>query len=354
MPRITTEFQSSSTPNVCGLCDEQHSRLDAKLRRELGEAVLRLLADEATEDIVLNADSMLWAKQAGSGFQQVGRMSPAQAASALNTIAAWKGTVLNHERPILETELPLDGSRFEGIVSPIVRNPVFAIRLRPKKIHSLAAYEEAGILTCQNDPLNHIRQRDDFSALVRGMSHASIIRAAVAAKKNILIVGSTGSGKTTFVNAVLDVMTEVAPSDRVVLIEDTTELQCAVKNHVDLLAVGEISMLDCLRACMRLKPTRIVVGEVRGSEAHAMLKAWNTGHPGGAATVHANDALSGLIRLESLVAESTSAPQQELIAEAIDLVVFIDQEPELVAGRKVREVAFVSGYRDGRYQVEYV
>jgi type IV secretion system protein TrbB len=113
-------------------------------------------------------------------------------------------------------------------------------------------------------------------------------------------------------------------------------------------------MLDCLRACMRLKPTRIVVGEVRGAEAHTMLKAWNTGHPGGAATVHANDALSGLVRLESLVAEATSAPQQTLIAEAIDLVVFVDQESRLQAGRKVRELMVVSGYRDGRYQVEYV
>jgi type IV secretion system protein VirB11 len=85
-----------------------------------------------------------------------------------------------------------------------------------------------------------------------------------------------------------------------------------------------------------------------------MLKAWNTGHPGGAATVHANDALSGLIRLESLVAEATAAPQQSLIAEAIDLVIFVDEEPDLAAGRKVRELALVTGYRDGRYEVEYV
>jgi Flp pilus assembly CpaF family ATPase len=140
----------------------------------------------------------------------------------------------------------------------------------------------------------------------------------------------------------------------VISIEDTTELQCSVANYVDLRAVGSVTMLDCLRACMRLKPSRIVVGEVRGAEAHTMLKAWNTGHPGGAATVHANDALSGLIRLESLVAEATSAPQQQLIAEAVDLVVFIDEEASLSAGRKVREVALVNGYRDGRYQLEYV
>jgi type IV secretion system protein VirB11 len=334
--------------------DEQHSRLEAKLKRELGDSVLELLSDGATEDIVLNPDSALWVKRMGEGFQRVGSMPPAQAASALNTIAAWKGTVMNHERPILETELPLDGSRFEGIVSPVVRRPVFAIRLRPKKIFSMAEYEQSGILTCKTDPLNRLRKRDSFIENVRGLSHAEIIRAAVAAKKNILTVGATGSGKTTFVNAILDVMAHVAPYDRVLSIEDTTELQCSVQNHVDLLAVGSVSMLDCLRACMRLKPTRIVVGEVRGAEAHTMLKAWNTGHPGGAATVHANDALSGLIRLESLVAEATSAPQHTLIAEAVDLVVFVDQEPELIAGRKVREVALVTGYRDGRYQVEYV
>jgi type IV secretion system protein VirB11 len=334
--------------------DEQHTRLESKLRRELGEIILGLLSDDRTEDIVLNPDSILWAKRMGEGFIRVGEMPPAQAASALNTIAAWKGTVMNHERPVLETELPLDGSRFEGIISPIVRRPVFAIRSRPKRIFTLEEYERSGILTSQQDPLNRRRQRTAFRDSVRGRSHADVIRAAVAEKRNILIVGATGSGKTTFVNAILDVMADVAPHDRVISIEDTTELQCAVANYVDLLAVSNVSMLDCLRACMRLKPTRIVVGEVRGAEAHTMLKAWNTGHPGGAATVHANDALSGLIRLESLVAEATSAPQQALIAEAVDVVVFIDQEPELPAGRKVREVALVTGYWDGRYQVEHV
>ena len=105
---------------------------------------------------------------------------------------------------------------------------------------------------------------------------------------------------------------------------------------------------------MRLKPTRIVVGEVRGAEALSMLKAWNTGHPGGAASVHANDAHGALIRLESLVAEATAAPQQQLIAEAVNVVVFVDGEPSIRAGRKVREVAVVTGYRDGDYALEYV
>ena len=354
MSSTITQPPANATAKPARVLDEQHTRLESKLRRELGDTILGLLSDDRTEDIVLNPDSVLWAKRMGEGFVPVGEMAPAQAASALNTIAAWKGTVMNHERPVLETELPLDGSRFEGIISPIVRRPVFAIRSRPKQIFTLEEYERTRVLTSQQDPLNRRRQRTAFRELVRDRSHAEIIRTSVAEKQNILIVGATGSGKTTFVNAILDIMAHVAPQDRVISIEDTTELQCAVANYVDLLAVGSVSMLDCLRACMRLKPTRIVVGEVRGAEAHTMLKAWNTGHPGGAATVHANDALSGLTRLESLVAEATSAPQQSLIAEAVDVVVFIDQEPELPAGRKVREVALVTGYRDGRYQVEYV
>ena len=333
---------------------DQQSRLDAKLRRELGEIVLAALADERTEDIVLNPDSKLWVKRQGEGFRRIGEMPPAQAQTAMGTIAAQRGTVINYDRPILETELPLDGSRFEGIIPPVTSRPVFAIRQRPRRIFTLEDYERGRILSNQADPLNRLRRRGNFLASLRGLSHGEILRLAVKEKKNILIVGSTGSGKTTLVNAILETLARVAPEDRVVSIEDTIELQCPVENYVDLRAVGSVSMLDCLRACMRLKPTRIVVGEVRGAEAHVMLKAWNTGHPGGAATVHANDAISGLVRLESLVAEATSAPQQSLIAEAVDLVVFIDEEAELAAGRKVRELLVVTGYENGRYSVEYV
>jgi P-type conjugative transfer ATPase TrbB len=340
--------------NIAVIHDEHQQRLDTKLRRELGDQVIGLLNDDRTEDILLNPNGSLWVKRMGEGFARLGEIPSAQASSALSTIAAFRGTVLNHEHPILETELPIDGSRFEGIVSPVVHRPIFAIRLRPRRIFSLDEYEAASILSAKDDPINRVRKQDDFSNAVRGLKHADIIRAAVRAKKNILVVGSTGSGKTTFVNACLDALASLTPHDRVISIEDTTELQCPVENYLDLRAVGNVTMLECLRACMRLKPTRIVVGEVRGAEAHTLLKAWNTGHPGGMATVHANDALSGLIRLESLVAEATSAPQQTLIAEAVDLVVFIDEERELRAGRKVRELLLVTGYANGQYLVEHV
>ena len=346
--------QLVNSPNLAAIRNEQHHRLEVKLKRELGDIVLSLLTDDRTEDIVVNPDSALWVKRMGEEFFQIGHMSPAQVASAMGTVAAYRGTVLNHDHPILETELPLDGSRFEGIVPPVVRYPIFAIRLRPRRIFTLDDYEADGILTIKSDPLNRLRYGDDFAAAIRDLNHAGILRAAIKARKNILVVGSTGSGKTTLVNAILDALATLAPHDRVITIEDTTELQCSVKNYVDLRAVGNVTMLQCLRACMRLKPTRIVVGEVRGAEAHTLLKAWNTGHPGGAATVHANDAISGLIRMESLVAEATSAPQQALIAEAVDLVIFVDPEPDLKAGRKVREVLLVTGYRNGQYQVEHV
>ncbi len=340
--------------NAAVINDEQHQRLEVKLRREFGDLVLKSLADDRTEDILLNPDSSVWVKRMGEGFSRIGEMSAAAAASALGTVAAWRGTVLNHERPILETELPIDGSRFEALVPPVVRRPVFAIRLRPRRIFTLQEYEAGRILTEKDDPVNRLRRNDDFASSVRGLKHVQIIRAAVRARKNLLVVGSTGSGKTTLVNAILEALAQLTPNDRVISIEDTTELQCPVRNYLDLRAVGSVTMLECLRACMRLKPTRIVVGEVRGAEAHTLLKAWNTGHPGGAATVHANDAMSGLIRLESLVAEATNAPQQNLIAEAVDLVIFVDEEPELRAGRKVREVLLVTGYRDGQYLVEHV
>lgn len=329
-------------------------RRNEKLVRELGPLVASCLEDHCTEDVLLNPDGRLWVKRTQQDFEVVGTMPPAQALSAFGTIAAIRDTVINHENPILETELPTDGSRFEGLIPPIVRQPVFAIRQRPRRVFTLTDYDNAGILTEKDDELNRHRHRDYFLELIRGKRHAEVMRTAIAHRKNILVAGSTGSGKTTFINAILDELAGISPDDRVLIIEDTPELQCNVKNSVALLAVGRVSMLDCLRASMRLKPTRIVVGEVRGAEALSMLKAWNTGHPGGASSVHANDARGALIRLESLVAEATAAPQQQLIAEAVNLVVFVDSEPNIPAGRKVREVAVVMAHRDGDYELEYV
>jgi type IV secretion system protein TrbB len=348
-------YHAIQTSQVINLnVTERDRRLAEKLKRELGEAVLSLLADERVEDILLNPDSSLWTKRLGEGFTCVGQMPPTQALCAMGTIAAWHETVLNHDRPVLETELPLDGSRFEGLVPPVVSRPTFAIRLRPKRIFTFAEYKAAGILTRKDDPRNRPRVRKDFAAELCGLDHDEVLARAIAARKNILLAGATGSGKTTLLNACMDCLADLTPNDRVVILEDTIELQCPVPNCVMLHATGNISMLDCVRASMRLRPTRIIVGEARDAAAHELIKAWNTGHPGGFLTVHANNALLALDRLERLVAEATSAPSRELIAEAVGLVVFIDEEAELAAGRKVREILLVTGYTNGEYRYEYV
>src|ERR1700751_4580059 len=202
-----------------GALEQVVVRRNEKLVRELGPLVASSLSDPCTEDVLLNPDSTLWVKRTLCDFEMVGRMTPAQALSALGTIAAIRDTVINHESPILETELPTDGSRFEGLIPPVVRQPVFAIRQRPRSVFTLADYEATGILTEKDDALNRRHHRDQFIELVRGKRHVEMIRIAVAQRKNILVAGSTGSGKTTFINAVLHELTLINPDDRVLIIE---------------------------------------------------------------------------------------------------------------------------------------
>src|SRR5260370_7147216 len=234
-------------------------RRNEKLVRERGPRVTDCVSESRTEDILLNADRTVWVKRTHSDFEVVGKMTSAQALSAFGTIAAIRNTVINHENPILETELPTDGSRFEGVIPPVVRQPVSAIRQRPRCVFSLTDYEKTGILTDKNDALNRQRHRDQFIELVRGKRHVDVIRAAIDKRKNILVAGSTGSGKTTFINAVLDELALLSPADRVLIIEDTPELQCNVKNSVALLPLARVSILHCLRACMPPMPTRLLL-----------------------------------------------------------------------------------------------
>jgi type IV secretion system protein VirB11 len=162
-----------------------------------------------------------------------------------------------------------------------------------------------------------------------------------------LVAGGTGTGKTTLTNAILDYLAQSWPHERPIVIEDTAEIQCKAENVVILRAVDGVDMLRLLKASMRLRPTRIIVGEVRGPEALALIKAWNTGHPGGVATVHANDARAALVRLESLIAEATFAPMQKVIAEAVNVIVSIAKTS---AGRRVQEVLRVEGFDASGYR----
>jgi type IV secretion system protein VirB11 len=173
----------------------------------------------------------------------------------------------------------------------------------------------------------------------------------VDAHQNILVVGGTGSGKTTLTNAIIDYTAIAWPNERLVIIEDTAEIQSRSKNSVILRATDTVDMLRLLKATMRLRPTRILVGEVRGAEALSLIKAWNTGHPGGVATIHANSAEAALSRMESLVAEATAAPMQKVIAEAVHVIVSIAKTAQ---GRKVQDVLRVEGYDQHRYRLQSI
>ncbi len=308
-----------------GARNEHIRRITEKLARELGPEILALLENPTVIEIMLNPDGSLWVEHLGEPMRRFGRMAPSQAESLMATVASTLKTQITAQNPVLECELPLDGSRFEALLPPVVSGPTFTIRKKAIKVFTLADYVDQQIMTA-------------------GQRRA--IASAVRHRRNILVVGGTSTGKSTLTNAIIRHMVDVSPQDRLAIIEDTGELQCTAENAVTMRSVEHVDMTRLLKATMRLRPDRIIVGEVRDGAALALLKAWNTGHPGGVATVHANSAPAGLIRMEQLVAEATQASMESLIAEAINLIVSIEKVP---GGRRVKEVVTVNGYDGHKY-----
>ena len=310
---------------------EQARRIAESLKRQLGPHCA-LLSEPDVVELMLNPDGALWLDQLGQPMRCVGSMQATTAESFIATVAATLRATVTRENPILECELPeewpFDGSRFEALLPPVVSGPAFTIRRKASSVFTLEEYERHGIMTA--------RQR-------------AAIAAAVAGRQNILVVGGTSTGKTTLTNAIIDHMVRATPRHRLVIIEDTAEIRCAAPNAVILRATDTVSMQRLLKATMRLRPDRIIVGEVRGGEALAMLKAWNTGHPGGVCTVHANHARAGLTRIEQMVAEVSQTPMHALIGEAVNLIVSIVRT-DAAPGRRIDEVLTVSGFRDGDYR----
>ncbi|WP_017166907.1 P-type conjugative transfer ATPase TrbB [Xanthomonas phaseoli] len=303
------------------------ARAIEKLRRDLGPVVMGALNDPKTVDVLLNPDGTLWQERLGERMRQIGTMTPQRADAVVKTVAGYHGKTVTRLNPLVEGELPIDGSRFAGQLPSVVENPTFAIRKKAVAIFTLDEYVEAEIMTREQ---------------------ADAIKAAVKAHKNILVIGGTGSGKTTLVNAVLHEMVVCDASERFVILQDTSELQCAAANKVEYHTTLEITMTLLLRTILRMRPDRIVVGEVRGPEALDMLDCWNTGHEGGAATLHANDEHAALIRLKGLVTRNEAAPDEiePLIGEAVHLIVHIARTE---AGRRVQGIIEIQGYENGRY-----
>ena len=305
------------------------TRLLEKLRRDFGAATLHALSNPQTIEIILNADGVLWQECLGEKMKPYGKMSGSRAEAVMRTIATCLDTTITRTSPMIEGELPLDGSRFAGQIPPIVHAPIFAIRKKASAIFSLDRYVEEDIIT------PHQRQ---------------IIVDAVRNHRNILVVGGTGSGKTTLTNAIIHQMVVENDEERIFIIEDTGEIQCSAKNVVQYHTTLEVTMMHLLRTSLRMRPDRILVGEVRGPEALDLLMAWNTGHEGGVATLHANNAKAGLDRLAMLISmhPESPAPIEPLIGEAVQLVIHIVKTPQ--GGRKVQEIIEVSGYVAGEYK----
>ena len=285
------------------------------LRTAFGPAIAAALADPSVIEVMLNPDGRLWLDRAGTGRSDTGeRVEAAEAERIIRLVAAHMRREVHDKAPIVSAELPESGERFEGLMPPIVSAPCFSIRKPAEVLYRLADYVAARILTpCQ----------------------AEALTTAVGERRNIVVVGGTSSGKTTLVNALL---AEIAALDeRVVILEDTRELKCAAADCVALRTrPGVVSLADLVRSTLRLRPDRIIVGEVRGPEALDMLKAWNTGHPGGITTVHANCALSALLRLEQLIQEAVVTVPRDLIVQAVDVLVFMSGRG---SARRVETVA---------------
>jgi P-type conjugative transfer ATPase TrbB len=293
------------------------------LRTALGPAIAGFLEDPSIVEVMLNPDGRLWIDRLSEGLADTGeRLSPADGERIVRLVAHHVGAEVHAGSPRVSAELPGTGERFEGLLPPVVAAPAFAIRKPAVAVFTLQDYVAARIMSAEQ---------------------AEILRRAVTDRRNILVAGGTSTGKTTLTNALLAEVSKSA--DRVVLIEDTRELQCSAPNLVAMRTKDGVATLsDLVRSSLRLRPDRIPIGEVRGAEALDLLKAWGTGHPGGIGTIHAGTAIGALRRLEQLIQEAVVTVPRALIAETINLVAVLSGRG---ASRRLAELARVEGLGPG-------
>jgi type IV secretion system protein VirB11 len=301
---------------------QAHARRIEQMRRILGPEIAALFDDTGVVEIMANPDGRVFVERLGSGISPLGEIDASRVQSLLGLMADYLHTTVSRDRPIVEGAMPIEflRSRFAGAIPPMVEGASFSIRLPARSVYTLDQYVEAGIITAA--------QMDTLSD-------------AVLSRKNILVSGGTGSGKTTLANTLIDRISKLSDiGTRIVIIEDTRELQCTAPNVVQFLTDDDagIDMTRLLKLTLRYRPDRILVGEVRDKAALALLKAWNTGHPGGIATLHANNPEAALLRLDQLCQEAGVPAQQTLIHEAVDIVLQIARDREHPAGRRITAI----------------
>lgn len=311
-------------------------RLADSLAFNCGPIIMDAVRDPDVLEIMLNPDGKIWIEKYGKDQECVGELPIAQSKVLLSLVASALDLVVDAQNPVVEGSFPLDGSRFEGTFPPIVGpGASFSMRKKASKIITLQEYLASGAITEEVIP---------------------ILDAAILGRKNIVVVGGTSSGKTTFCNGVIHRLDELCPGDRLLILEDTAELQSSARNAVFFLTsdLAKIGMRQLTKVCIRYAPKRILVGEVRDSAALELLKLWNTGHPGGIGTFHADSAFEALERLEELVEEAGVGPKQKLIGRAVDLIIYMTKTPKNT--RIVSEILQVNRFdiKEQRYDCRIV
>jgi len=274
------------------------------LKTAFGHTIASLLEDKDIIEVMLNPDGKLWAESLTKGkfFTEV-IIDAQQAQNIINLVAANHQAIANAEYPEIACDLPESYARFQGWLPPVTTAPCFTIRKRAISVFTLEDYVAAKSIT---------------------LHYATLLKQAIKDKKNILIAGGTGSGKTTLANALLHELK--GSNERIIVLEDLPELQVTADDCVKLVTTGTKNMRDLVKGTLRMRPDRIIIGEVRDGAALELLKSWNTGHPGGICTIHANSPEATLVRLEDLIQEAVAIVPQRLIQETINLIIFIRRD----------------------------
>lgn len=301
-------------------------RLAAALKQTIGADMIELLSDDSVIEIMRNAQGSLCIERQGIGIEESSiSLSDKAVESFIRFLASHVGEVCNDKHPTLALKLPYWHARFQGLLPPVVDAPCFSIRKHSRQAFRLEDY-------VARDELS----KEQFAHIMH----------AVAARENIVISGGTGSGKTTLANAILAKMIE--SNDRIITVEDTPELQLssALGQQIytkDSIAYGS---RQALKDILRLRPDRIVLGELRDGACLELIKAWNTGHCGGLTTIHANSCVLALQRIESLIAEVSLTIPRELIGQTVNVII---QVKRIGTRRFVSEIKRLCGFDGHKY-----
>ncbi len=298
---------------------------EALLEISLGPEITHYLQQDNVKEIMLNPDGLLWIETHTDGKKATDyNCSATQARRIITVVASLNNKTVTKANPILSGTIERYQARFQGWLPPITSQPTFCIR------------KQATIPLTLDD---WIRQESITPYQVL------IITEAIRDKKNIIVCGGTGSGKTTLTNTLLHEVEQY--HERIIIIEDTPELHINSKDHVSLLTNKDFTMRDCLAGTLRMRPDRIIIGEVRDGSALDLLKAWNTGHGGGIATLHANNPLGALRRLEDLSMEAKNHRPHHLITEVVNLIIYMEKDP--AGAPKLKALSKVCGFEHNKY-----